>query len=96
MARIHFVQEKTVLRHVVDPELGLSVRHDKVVKAADITSVTHDGVTYEADETGTFDVSDEAAAHLTTHHRGCYAGTNPFHEVEEEQPKRAPRPRKAE
>lgn len=96
MARIHFVQEKTVQRHVIDPDLGLSVRNEKVVKASDINSVTHDGVTYEPDDTGTFEVSDEAAAHLCAHHRGCYLGDNPFHETEDEQPKRAPRPRKSE
>jgi len=77
MAQIHNVEVSQTKRYVTDPEKGLVLKHDSLIKQGSASTITHDGETYKVDSDGTFDVSEECAAFLT-HTPGWYNGPNPF------------------
>lgn len=81
--QIHEVQVFKKKSHHLDPEKGLVLQTQDIVKRSDTSVISFDGVEYEVDDDGTFDVPDEVAAFFIGT-PGWYEGPNPFNEAEAE------------
>ena len=91
--KVHHVVEEEKLEHVIDPEHGHVARKVKAIRTGSSCAIAHDGETYEADETGTFDLPPELAAEMLAK-PGWYEGENPL-PVEPREEEKKPAGKKA-
>jgi hypothetical protein len=84
--QIHQVEVFDELRREIDPARGIVARREQVIRKGGATRIAHEGVTYEIDPDGSFDVPEEVAAVLVGK-PGWYEGPNPFPAEVEAQPK---------
>lgn len=79
--QVHHVQSTFTERYVLDPARGPVKRREEVLAASGVTTISHDGITYERGEDGTFQVPDDLGTFLVSHRsaRGAWhEGPSPF------------------
>ena len=76
--QLHHVHEHHVERWIVDPALGPVKRRDPVVKQSDTHAIVHEGVQYDRDENGNFEVPEEVGQFYINRVDGWHEGPSPF------------------
>lgn len=77
MSKVHNVESHEERSYAIDPEKGIVQKTNQVIGRGGATSVSHEGVRYEIESDGSFEVPEELAEALCST-PGWFRGENPF------------------